>query len=112
MSLSERFWLRVNNMMGADLPKGVDLGLGLTSLLVGDIIGRIGLANTPTSMITIIGAMPLVATYYVRSHRENFNTQGGRGFLLYLRALFWFLVAFVVLGGVGCLFARFGGPGS
>ncbi|NEV00088.1 hypothetical protein [Bradyrhizobium uaiense] len=79
---------------------------------MGDIIGRISVANTPTSIITIIGAMPFVATYYVRSHRESFNTQGGRGFLLYLRGLFWFLVVFAVLGGIGYLFARFGGLGS
>lgn len=113
MSLRERFWLRANKTMGADLPPGVDLGLGLASLLLAFIIDRTGVANTPTSIIiTIIGAMPLLAAYYVRKHRESFNTQGSGGFLLYLRGLFWFLMAFAVLGGIGYLFARFGGLGS
>jgi hypothetical protein len=112
MSLRERFWLRANKTMGADLLPGVDLGLSLASLLLAFIIDRTGVANTLTSIITIIGAMPLLAAYHVRRHRESFNTQGSGGFLLYLRGLFWFLMAFAVLGGIGYLFARFGGPGS
>lgn len=113
MSRRERFWLWANKTMGADLSPRVELGLGLASVLLAFIIDRTGVANTPTSIIiSIIGMMPLLAAYYVKRHRECFNTQGSGGFLLYLRGLFWFLIAFAVLGGIGYLFARFGGPGS
>lgn len=99
--------------MGADLPPSVDVRLSLASLVLGLILSLTGIFNRPTSIIiTAIGAIPIVATYYVRTHRERFNTQGGRGFLLYLRELFWCLIGFAVLGGIGYLFVRFGGSGS
>jgi hypothetical protein len=56
--------------------------------------------------------MPILAAYYVKRHREHFTHRVGRGFLLYLRGLFWFLIGFAELGGIGYLFVRFGGPGS
>lgn len=113
MSRRERFWLLANKTMGADLSPRVELGLGLASVLLAFIIDRTGVANTPTSIvISIIGTMPLLAAYYVKRHREYFNTQGSGGFILYWRRLFSFLIAFAVLGGIGYLFARFGGPGS
>lgn len=113
MSRLERFWHRANKTMGADLPPSVDVGLSLASLFLGLVISLTGIFNKPTSIIiTTIGAMPILATYYVRTHRERSNKQGGRGFLLYLRELFWSLIGFAVLGGIGYLFVRFGGSGS
>lgn len=43
---------------------------------------------------------------------ESFDTQDSRSFLLYLPGLLWFLVTFAGVGGIGYLFAWFGGSGS